>query len=565
MSTTFAQIAIHLAPNDPYAPYVREVIEHAGLVASFTSEPLEDLLTHDVLVLVGRGEMVGTDRERIESWVMRGGQLVCVGSTWGFEKLLGVLPFENLSCSRATTHPVPESPIWPNEARPAPVFGGTFAAATDCEVWARLDHEFVGASRQQCLRGYAYFLAPHVGQTVAMMQLGRAVAVDGIGPCDGSAELADGQLLAEDGAILDYELDRHPSEDGKHRVFGQPHADVLKELLLSMIFRAADATAKAAALTWYWPENQEGAAVISVDCEEWNPDNVFRLKQVMDVSNVPAAWFVAAPGYALDVYRMIRRWDDEVGVLYEPTDVNGWMPERLRSQYLLLHRTSGVSKIVSVRTARTRWEGYTDFYAMSDQAGTRVSMSKGGRQPGTQGYLFGTCHLFHPLRRDGTPMFTAEIPNAIYCPGVVIPVNGMHTVVRNAALRNGCVSLTIPSTFGDYENANIALKQMFLLAQQYRLKWMLPWQIQHFERGRRSMRSALVGPQTWELVGDVPMEGLTVMVTGTNRELQFEGKRALTRTVRRFGMEFTVATLNLGAREQIHVTFATGWTVERAA
>jgi hypothetical protein len=30
-------------------------------------------------------------------------------------------------------------------------------------------------------------------------------------------------------------------------------------------------------------------------------------------------------------------------------------------------------------------------------------------------------------------------------------------------------------------------------------------------------------------------------------------------------MEFTIATLNLGAREQIHVTFATGWAVERAA
>ncbi len=551
MPTDFAQIVLHCAPADPNQGFVREVVEHWGLMAQW-AETLDETVLNgcDVLVLFGPGTVTESMNSAVGGWVERGGQLLCVGSTWELQNVLGLLPFEHMAIGRSHLQPLSGAALfWPEEVGEIAIAGGVLAATTASEMLAQCGPDFCGFSHRVLGRGAAYFVAGDLGRTVSLYQQGVGVATAGVGPNDGTVKFGQGPLRAEDGIALDFNRDRSHAEHNQAPYFGTPHTDAFKELVLKWILRATAECGKSAAIAWYWPDNAEGIAMINVECDDFDPDHVFRMKQIMDVSAVPSNWLVPSPGYPLETYRMIRRWDDEVGLLYVPGE--HWSDAAMRSQYLLIGRSSGTPALLTACIRDGGWEGYNEFYAMSDGAGARLSVAKGGRQPGSAGFAFGTCHPFYPRKRDGSAYLTLELPVTVYDPGHTTPTSTMHAIFRQTAMRHGCANVTMQVRMYQNVHGPISMKQVFLLAKQYRLQWTLPNTLILFQRARRHLQWTVDTRGSITLQSDLALNSLTLMVTG--HETQWTANQIRPRNVRvtRYGIDFTTVTVDLGARSPL--------------
>jgi hypothetical protein len=549
---TIGRVTLWVAPHDAYAPYCREALAHSGLWHQIVDpEQGPDLDQTDVLALAGDGSLDAARSRAIRDWVEAGGRLVVSGGAWGLGELLGLEVESVRYPANETVRPTPGAErYWPPESLGARFFGGVYATSRDAQTLGSTASGFASMTQIQIGQGAAYWFGPHVGQTMALMQLGRGVLADGIGPNDGSARLADGILRAEDGIALSFDEDRNAAGGWFH----QAHSDIVKEAWLRLLLRAIEGAGKRPLILWHWPRGADGAAAVSVDCESSEPEHVAALYRPMANYGVVAAWAVALPGFPLDTYRSMRRWEHEVALLYVPD--RGLAADRFRSQCVALQRASGAPVLSSARMSDGGWSGLLDPYEVAEAAGCRLSIAKGGRQPGTTGFCFGTCHPFFPRRRDGSGFRVAELPYQLFEPGLVAPPESIEQVLREAWLRHGCAHLAIRSASARREPVVNGLVAFATLAKSLRLEPMTPERIVAFERARRAMRVA-----PWrdgrrfgiDLASHDGIEGLTVLIGGGVASIEAGGKRLPTRVQERYGLEFTAVSLDFSPKSQVQL------------
>ena len=139
MSLELARVALILAPDDPYASWYREVLEHWGIPHEVGgSETFKKRFDYDVLILAGTGEVpYGFDRLLID-YVEKGGSVIVSGSTWGLNTLLGITPRAgSFRPSSVTIIPISaDDRAWPTGAQRARSLGGVYVDATDSQVIA---------------------------------------------------------------------------------------------------------------------------------------------------------------------------------------------------------------------------------------------------------------------------------------------------------------------------------------------------------------------------------------------------------------------------------------------
>lgn len=561
----WAKIGYLLAEGDTNAIYFREVLEHLGVRAErFAS--IADALGCDVVLLLGYGEATFAESTVLSSWVEGGGALVACGSGWGLEELLG-LEGDAVHLSSGLLSPC-ESPLWPEHAGPIRFFGGKFhRAALGSLSDIVTDQGSAAVVSRRFGSGSCTYFAPHLGRSFKLMQLGTSVEVDAAGPIDGSAQLDDGKLRAEDGIALDFDVDRIEVEGTKHKFFGQPHADLLKEVFFRCLLEVVDRAGLRMATVWYWPNHATGAAMVTFDCQDFEVDYVSRMQRMLTMFGSRTTWMVAMPGYPADTYRQMRAWGYEVGLLYDAEDAAGWHPDRLHIQFTSLGRLSSLPNITAVRPADGRWRGYTHFYEAAQDAGCRVSLSKGGRQPGTQGFAFGTCHPFFPARKDGFHL-TMEVPYTVYNPGSITLDPVSDVVLLQSALRNGCFHLVSrPEAVLD-SACHSALRRTLSLCKQHRLEFLAPEEIYSFEKARRNVRITVkvVGGET--LLGissDVAIDGLSLLISGDRMAAEAKGKEIPCTPIRRFGRTFQSLTMDLEAKHLVEIRLRSQHEVEDAA
>lgn len=553
----FARVGLLLEKSDPHAPYYREVLEHSGIPFELLDLKAGfDLSNLDVLVLAGEGELPANMRERLGSWMRLGGSIVCSASLWGLGDVLGLeATYDGRHPSRELIFPVkPGDRAWPEQAGPARFFGGFHARATDSQPIAQTSTGSVAASRRKVGKGVALGLTVHVGQTIAQMCLGRSVECDAVGPSDGSARLDDHRLRAEDGINLSFEKDRAQAGTAEHPLFATPHADVVRELWIRLILEAIEATGKRTSVFWPWPNNAEGGACVSVDCEEFSPGNVMSLHNVLAMAGASAAWLVAQPGYALDVYRSFRKWEHEVGLLFAPDEDGHLNEEKLKIQHVAMSRAASIPVLSSLRLPDGGWNRLDRLYELADATGSRVSLSKGGRQAGTAGFAFGTCMPFHPIRKDGSSMRVLEIPYQTFMPGHIIPESAVSALIEQTAARNGCFHVVVTSACTQDGHVSMVLRRTVTLAKHAKLEYMLPQEIARFERTRRNLRT-----RTWieaerfgvSVVAEDQLENLTVMISGDPVAVGLSGKELRSQRIQRFGMSWTVSVFDIPSKSQL--------------
>lgn len=566
MSLELARVALILAPDDPYASWYREVLEHWGIPHEVGgSETFKKRFDYDVLILAGTGEVpYGFDRLLID-YVEKGGSVIVSGSTWGLNTLLGITPRAgSFRPSSETIIPISaDDRAWPTGAQRARSLGGVYVDATDSQVIARFSNGAASATRKP----KAFFFAPHVGTTCALFQMGRSVESDAIGPNDGTAKLDDGCLTSDDGILFCFDTDRETTPECATPFFGIPHADLVKEMFVRLVIEAIESTDKRFALYWPWPESAEGVACLTIDCPEFSPEGFTNLASLCSMVGCPASWIVGHPGYGLDIYRTIRRADHELGLL-AAAEGGGSAEERLKILHVALARASGFSSLPGVRFEGGAWHGYDHLYEVAESAGCKLSIAKGGRQPGTSGFAFGTCHPFFPQRRDGVAHKVMELPYSAFQPGVVTPETALPTLAERVAARHGCLHVAIQTDLSRTPQASAGIRGFVNAARQSHLETVLSGSLQTRERLRRTIRQSswFDAPRAGlKLIAEDDLDRLTILFLGGGAQATAKGFKTPTQTVHRLGATWTAATVDLGSKTPLEVVFDLRDAVTQAA
>lgn len=510
-----ARIGVLFATEDPYANWYSEALAHAGIQFEPVSDTTFDgFLKFDAILLCGYGQF--EDNELLARWLDEGKRtLVVSGGTWGLEKLLGVQAGTATFASSGVT---PEdSSLWPEGAERATFFGGTKARAGSAKTLITTSEGLIGVSRH----GSAWFVSPHVGQTMAFMQLGTSVETHAVGPTDGSATWDTGPLRAEFGTRLDFS-DR---EDG---LFLTPHADVIRELWLRTVLEAIGSTGKRAALLWHLPGKATHAGLISLDCDVPNPSILFQLHSALSMTGTRATVLSRGPCLPPEVYTWLRQMGHEVGLsLHE-----SWRSDKVKVAITNLTRIAG-GQVLTASLAEGAWRGYLQPYDAFGQSGVHTVLSKGGTEPGTSGYLFGTSHPF--LARPSTVL---EIPYQTF------DTHRDERLIEPAKQRHGVIhSMVSLSTVQD-ETGFSELKRWVSLLRQSGADFFTAERLTAFERARRAAKLRREKDGSFTLESDNPFGTVTVMIQG--RDVIAEAGRKAAQVVHRYGQDFTAVTLELG-------------------
>lgn len=544
------KVALLLAEDDPYSAWYAEAMVQSGLVHEKVGYGVLDHLdAQRTLALCGHGTLTDKQKENLKGWVSLGGSLVCSGGTWGLEELLGLQPCDEPRYSRQTVKPALSDRLWPEKTPFCRSLGGQPVKDGAAQVIARCSSGNPAVTRH----GRTWFLAPHLGQTLALMCMGRSVEGDAIGPGDGSALLEDGIFRAEDGSHLSFADDRHQAAAGPS-FFAFAHADILAEVWVRCLVEAVERTGSAPMLLWHWPNNLDAVASCTIDCDDLQPELAQKINNQLAKFGIRASWLVQTPGYAQDVYKGLRNFGQHVGLLFGGQN-DTFTEDQLKVQQLTIGRAAGLSSTACVRPGDGRWEGLARFYEMAEAAGSKISVSKGGRQAGTSGFLFGTSRPFQPHRKDGRAYRALELPYSIFCPGDGTCDSSTPIIVDEVIRRNGCLHFAYATSWASRPGFEKSSQNLHMLMRQSRLTTMSPEDIAAYESGRRSVRVGLGALGSATLVAEQAVTGLTVLVGAQGIEGRTIKGKLECRSVVRYGTRFSVFVMDLEHRAQQMLKF----------
>lgn len=542
--------------GDPYSPYYAEAISDTGLRFDRPeSLKLEELAQYDVLVFGGVGTLKPDEASAVAEWLAVGGMAVFSGSAWGVSSLLGLKPGAQ-HISIGSIVPRKSCGISIPGIEFAKFFGAKVHNAAQAEVQWDITSGGVGLSVAGIGKGKVWYLAPHVGQTIAQMVFGRSVEVDAIGPVDGSARLDDGVLRAEDGINLDY-LDDRSHTAGGEPYFAYAHADVIRELFSRALMSAAQETGRPFFAIGQWPFGLETVAMLSIDCDTNDEERFAEVARLVANIGGRPVWMVEVPGYSQETYRRMRGSLQEAGLLYS-ADKGKWDTEGLRLQHTSLARNASFREIAAVRPKNGGWYGHLATYRMAESAGIRTVISKGGRQLGTSGLSFGSCRPSRPVVA-GKVLDVFELPYSIFLPK--FPDEAVETLLETVSALGGCLHISSDLTELEAHECQASLQRIVMLARQANLRFLLPSEVSRHLRQRSDARIQLVLDEKGALATITPtsdIEGLSILVGNLpDVDPSISGRKYNAMRVSRHGVKMWSFAVNLEGKRSAAITITT--------
>jgi hypothetical protein len=259
---------------------------------------------------------------------------------------------------------------------------------------ALLDRFHVGAGRID------RFAVP-IGETIVLMQQGTGPVVeDGIPAPDGTGQVNDGILKADDRYPFDWEYDRLETETGA-KYFARPQADLWRELLIGHLLKAAGAMGLTVPFLDYWPDGTEQVAMISHDSDHNLDEHAMAALDILQETGVRSTWCMLEPGYSVGIYDKVKAAGHEIAFHYNALEPQGgrWGGDEFQRQLNWLRSAAGIEQVTSNKNHYTRFEGWGELFAWCEENGVAVDQTRGSSKPGNVGFLFGTCHPFRPISR----------------------------------------------------------------------------------------------------------------------------------------------------------------------
>ncbi len=233
---------------------------------------------------------------------------------------------------------------------------------------------------------------------VTLQQGGNPVTKDGVPALDGTANLDEGILKADDEFALDWELDRVKSPTGIS-YFPHPYADLWKEVFFSQLVKELLHEGSTLPFKGYWPEHIDQVAMISFDSDTNNDQSAYTTLDLVKQTDVRATWCIIEPGYSPEIYPELMDAGQEIALHYNALEKeNGvWSEEEFKRQADWLKKATGKTTVISNKNHYTRFEGWGEFFKWCEENGIQSDESRGPSKKGNIGMLFGTCHPYFPI------------------------------------------------------------------------------------------------------------------------------------------------------------------------
>ncbi|WP_201305439.1 polysaccharide deacetylase family protein [Paenibacillus puerhi] len=417
--TNIAKIGIWLDPDpserrwrygqNVFELYLEEVLAHAGLpFQRLESQESLQAFKPDVL-LVALSDERDSSIQQLQDYVRKGGTLI---SYAGLNRMAGSLGCTETVSKEAVYAELPTTgtaadgyPLRALGAKSWHASAGADSAAANAKAVGSLrsgsaDGPVTGAAYLEFALGEGKLIRWNVNipETIVMLQQGGGpVYEDGIPAPDGSGNLDEGILKADDRCELDWTLDRRTTSTGM-AYYAVPYADLWRELLIEQIIREAADRGLAVPFIDYWPDGIEQVAMISHDSDLNIDESALVTLDVLKESGVTSTWCMIEPGYSSEVYDRVKAEGHELAFHYNALEKeNGvWSKEEFDRQLAFIQSTTG-EEIVSNKNHYTRYEGWGELFEWCEAAGIESDQTRGPSKKGNIGFPFGTCHPYYPV------------------------------------------------------------------------------------------------------------------------------------------------------------------------
>ncbi len=529
----FSEAAANRARAVSYPNYVFEILAHAGVFhTNLTTDQIESALPKlRLLVTVGEAELPASLKQKLTEWVRAGGAWLSVAGLCGMDELFGATPlhstFKNWGGgvrSLGEGYLKPEQPTHPMLAhlnRPLHYFGGVAVEAKGATVLAdALDAHGRPAGEPALLehtagKGRAILIAPDLTGTIVSIQQGRGgVTRDGVPAPDGTSPVNDGVLKSDDGAVLDWILDREPvpGADGLS-IFIQPIADLWRELLLRGIFYLAQSTGTALPVLWYWPRKLPAIGHLSHDTDGNDPKLAQRLLDTLAAGEVKSTWCVILPGYDGEIMGKIKSAGHEYATHYDAMSPGlKWGGAQFDRQFAELKKMFGEQPVTN-KNHYLRWEGDTDIWDWCLKHGIQLDQTKGASKTGEAGFNFGTCHTYFPVRFDGSVIDVLELPTPTQDLVVFAPEAIFEPLLAQAKKNHGVLHLLFHPAHFHNDAVAAAMATAIRRGKQEGLEWWTARQLNAWERARRGVSVKKIENNTLTLHADAELKDATILLS----------------------------------------------------
>lgn len=235
--------------------------------------------------------------------------------------------------------------------------------------------------------------------TIVHMQQGTGpVLDDGVPADDGSANVNEDILKADDRIAMDWKLDRVHTETGIP-YFPWPYADYWREALLRHVLQCALDKDMTLPFTGYWPEGISQIATISHDSDLNQDEHALATLKLLDECQIQTTWCMIEPGYSSHIYEEVKQAGHELAFHYNSLEKdNGkWDEEEFNRQFSWVKHATGMEQMTTNKNHYTRVEGWGELFQWLERNGISSDQTRGPSKKGNVGFLFGTCHPYFPI------------------------------------------------------------------------------------------------------------------------------------------------------------------------
>lgn len=248
-------------------------------------------------------------------------------------------------------------------------------------------------------RGVLERWAVDVPSTLVELRQGAGpITRDGLPAPDGSANLDDGILKADDGMALDWTLDRIQTETGQP-YFPHPYVDLWREEFTRELLRFALQADIPIPFLDSWPEGEQKILLISHDSDRNLDASALTTLAILKDQHILDTWCIIEPGFTPPVLNQILADGHEVGFHFDAlvSDGYGWNEGFFLNQLAWLQGVLGLHPITSNKDHYTTQCGWGDLFRWCEHAGITADQTRGPSKRGNVGFLFGTAHPYFPM------------------------------------------------------------------------------------------------------------------------------------------------------------------------